>query len=128
MIQKTKLLYFNLDINTGLTILDVMINIPFEVDQIIVENGFQITSTILNNLTLSTSLFNETGIASNEVMLFYYQSVNGEFGNMNKTVFRFKNRKEINGCYHFSFKNYATTPPTLLTDIEARLIITFIQN
>lgn len=125
MIQKTKVLYFNLDTN-GLTIRDVMINIPFEVDEISVENGVQITSNILNNFNLQSNLFNPTGIGSNEVMMFYHQSVDGEFGNVNKTNFKFKNRKEINGSYNFSFKDFANN--VYLTNIEARIIITFRQN
>lgn len=126
MIQKTKILYFNLDTTTGLTIRDVMINIPFEVDEITIENGVQITSTILNNFNVQSNLFNATGIGSSEAMLFYYQSVDGEFGNVNKTTFRFKNRKEINGCYNFIFKDYGNN--VYLTNIEARIIITFRQN
>lgn len=126
MISKTKLLKFNLDTISGLTIRDIMIDIPFEVNQIVVENGFQSTYNTINSFSVESNLFNNTPTYANNVSLFYYNSVQGVFGLVNKTSFKFKTKIPINGAYNFVFKDISSN--TFLTDIEAKIIITFIQN
>jgi len=124
IISKTKLLNFNIDNISGLTIRDIMINIPFEVNQIIVENGFQSTYNTVNSFSVESNLFTPK-CKVEPCLLFYYNSVQGIFGLVNKTVFTFKNKMPINGSYNFVFKDISSN--TFLDDIEPKIIITFKQ-
>jgi hypothetical protein len=101
------------------------IYLPFEVDEIIINNGHQIFTNNIRFMTINSNLF---GIGSDPIPIDTFDFLNGYYGNTKQTSIQFTNTTPINGSYNFSFVckdiNHNIISPSAL---EVKLEFTFIK-
>jgi hypothetical protein len=124
MISKTKLLKFPINQYTGVIDNNVTIYMPFEVDEIIVDYGIGLESSI-SNLQVKSNLF-KTNMGDGIAMLNSRFNLEGDYYSSNKTHFTFNASTPINGSYNFVFSNPVSG--TTYDNIEFILVITFLKT
>lgn len=101
------------------------IYLPFEVDEIIINNGHQIFTNNIRFMSINSNLF---GIGSDPIPIDTFDFLYGYYGNTKQTSIQFTNTTPINGSYNFSFvckdKNHNIISPS---DLEVKLEFTFIK-
>lgn len=104
---------------------DKYIYLPFEVDEIIINNGHQIFTNNVRFMTINSNLF---GIGGDPIPIDTFDYLNGYYGDVKSTSIQFTNTTPINGSYNFSFicKDISHNIVSN-TDLEIKLELTFIK-
>ena len=110
------LLSFNGDFNKYLYL-------PFEVDEIIVNNGHQILTNNVRFMTVNSNLF---GIGGDPIPIDTFDYLNGEYGDVKSTSIQFSNTTPINGSYNFRFV-CKDNDHNIITPSEIKLELIFIK-